>query len=140
MGVCYWSQAAFVQMHAIRFWFYSISCAILSIGIQMLGQWQLGGEDDSATQNAKAKQNRSKKNGKEDVTEKAGVDGGAASPPSRMLLLRRQLIVNLCDLTIPGSRLGWIQVNLTTVALATSVSSVIAGQDIWNRVNPKHSK
>src|SRR2546430_7050131 len=106
MGVCSWSLAPFIQMHAFRFWFYSISCALLSIGIQMLGQWRLNGENDSTAQKVKTKQNRPKKNGEKNVTEKARVNGGASSPPSRMLLLRRQFVVNLCDLTIPGSRLG----------------------------------
>jgi len=51
---------------------------------------------------------------------------------------RRQLytplIIDCCDLLIPGSAVGWIPVSSVTVGVASSISSIIVGQQIWVRV------
>ncbi|KAI4717876.1 hypothetical protein E4T48_05903 [Aureobasidium sp. EXF-10727] len=44
------------------------------------------------------------------------------------------LICDICDITIPGSAVGWIPVSSVTVGVASSISSVLVGRDIWERV------
>jgi hypothetical protein len=44
------------------------------------------------------------------------------------------LVVDCCDILIPGSAVNWIPVSSVTVGIASSISSIIIGQGIWSRV------
>jgi len=44
------------------------------------------------------------------------------------------LLIDSCDILIPGSAVGWIPASSVTVGVASSISSVIVGQQIWGRV------
>jgi hypothetical protein len=44
------------------------------------------------------------------------------------------LIIDCCDILIPGSAVNWIPVSSVTVGIASSISSMIVGQQIWTRV------
>ncbi|CAD0015373.1 unnamed protein product [Aureobasidium pullulans] len=48
--------------------------------------------------------------------------------------LASNLVLDCCDILIPGSAVGWIPVDSVTVGIASSISSIIAGQQIWARV------
>jgi hypothetical protein len=48
--------------------------------------------------------------------------------------LYTSLIIDSCDLLIPGSAVGWLPVSSVTVGIASSISSIIVGQQIWARV------
>jgi hypothetical protein len=48
--------------------------------------------------------------------------------------LYTSLVIDCCDILIPGSAVGWIPVSSVTVGIASSISSVIVGQQIWQRV------
>ncbi|KAI4824828.1 hypothetical protein E4T44_10043 [Aureobasidium sp. EXF-8845] len=52
--------------------------------------------------------------------------------PKRQLYT--SLIIDACDLLIPGSAVDWIPVSSVTVGIASSISSIIVGQQIWARV------
>ena len=49
--------------------------------------------------------------------------------------LVKNIIVDACDLVIPGSVLGWIPASSTQVGLAMVVSTLIASGDIWAQAN-----
>ncbi|CAD0114997.1 unnamed protein product [Aureobasidium uvarum] len=59
--------------------------------------------------------------------------GFSYSSPTKTALYTA-LICDLCDITIPGSAVGWIPVSSVTVGIASSISSVLVGKDIWERV------
>jgi hypothetical protein len=48
--------------------------------------------------------------------------------------LYTNLVVDCCDILIPGSAVNWIPVSSVTVGIASSISSMIVGQQIWSRV------
>jgi hypothetical protein len=52
--------------------------------------------------------------------------------------LYTSLIIDSCDILIPGSAVGWIPVSSVTVGIASSISSVIVGQQIWSRVQKQN--
>lgn len=58
--------------------------------------------------------------------------------PSKTVLsttsLLLQIFVDFCDLTLPASFLGWIALGDLGVGIAMVVSSVLAWQDMWWRV------
>lgn len=46
-----------------------------------------------------------------------------------------QLVGASCDLLIPGTFVGWFDVNPAVVAATSILSSVLASIDVWKRVN-----
>ena len=67
---------------------------------------------------------------------KAAKVGGDRSDGFSMLYV--QLVIDCCDLLIPGSAVGWLPVGLLVVGTATSISSILAGQRIWMKVQSAH--
>lgn len=48
--------------------------------------------------------------------------------------LYTNIIIDCCDILIPGSAVNWIPVSSVTVGIASSISSLIVGKQIWERV------
>lgn len=49
--------------------------------------------------------------------------------------LVKSLIVDACDIVIPGSVLGWIPASSTQVGIVMIISTLIASGDIWAQAN-----
>nr|POE65031.1 putative amino-acid permease c15c4.04c [Quercus suber] len=65
------------------------------------------------------------------------VKQSSKAAPSRHAVkskLFTQLAIDGCDLLLPGSAVGWIPVDWVTVGTASTISTVLAGREIWNRV------
>lgn len=80
---------------------------------------------------------KKKKNGKS-TDEKKALDEKATPKAQAEAIdkgkIYRQLVIDCCDVFIPGSSIGWIPVGPTVVGTAQFISTVLAGQVIWNRV------
>jgi hypothetical protein len=48
--------------------------------------------------------------------------------------LYTNLVIDCCDILIPGSAVNWIPASPLTVGIASSISSLIVGKQIWERV------
>lgn len=46
----------------------------------------------------------------------------------------QQLIIDFADSVIPGAAVGWIPVGPIVVGMASTVSTVLTGRQIWKRV------
>ena len=61
--------------------------------------------------------------------------GNASGTPSKTQM--KKIIVDGCDLLIPGSFLGWIGVGNVTVGMAMVLSTVLSGRDLWTRAQAR---
>ncbi|KAL5355812.1 peroxisomal biogenesis factor 11 [Aspergillus floccosus] len=100
-------------MEANKFWFYSI-CLSLTRAI-----WEL------LFLGATAQSQQSRTDEKE-KSEKA-----PTSPTTSSTAILKRMIVDACDLTLPGSFLGWTPVGDLGVGVAMVISTIVASQDIW---------
>jgi hypothetical protein len=48
--------------------------------------------------------------------------------------IMKKIVIDGCDLFIPGSTTGWMVVSTANVGLLSVVSTVLAATDIWIRV------
>ncbi len=48
--------------------------------------------------------------------------------------LKKQVLTDACDLLIPGSVTGWARTSPAVVGVATVVSTLLASEEIWYRV------
>jgi hypothetical protein len=106
----YWNKPVLVE--AYKFWFYALALSIVG------ALWGLLFASGSASV-GKAQQDE-KKGG----SSKERKDGGSGP-------LMKRIVVDGCDLLIPGVFLGWIQVSEVVVGMAMVVSTLVAGRDIW---------
>jgi hypothetical protein len=57
-----------------------------------------------------------------------------AASSNRTSALYEQLIIDAADLFLPGSALGWVPVSTLVVGIAGTVSTTVAGGQIWRRM------
>jgi hypothetical protein len=130
-----------LQREALKIWFYA-----LAVGV-VLDLYQLAFVDSTTPSTAPS---GGSEGGKKNVTRAAAVrekgegDGLTRAedvPPSpaprdgARRALYRQLVIDSCDLLIPGATVGWLGLDPVTVGVAGSISAFLGGSNAWARVN-----
>lgn len=116
------SWNARVTTEAYRFWFCGLALSVLGCvwGV-FLGMMT---SPSSSSNKASSNGDSEKKTEKE--------KGPVAQLPRSMLVKR--IVVDGCDLLIPGAFLGWIRVGELGVGVAMLMSTLVAGRDLWASV------
>lgn len=112
-----------ILMEANKFWFYAICISIARTVGQLLF---------SSAAEAKTHKGQSDTDEKKRESEKPAP---SQPVPSTVFLLKR-LVVDSCDLTLPGSFLGWIPLGNFGVGIAMVVSSALFWPDLWVKMQP----
>ncbi|OJJ86238.1 PEX11 domain protein [Aspergillus glaucus CBS 516.65] len=99
-----------IQTQAYKFWFWGLALSVLG------GIWSLLFSSGTSAQ--------SRKNEK-------------VTPPSTTAskTLMKRVIVDGCDLMIPGSSLGWVSMGSEIVGMLMVLSTVVSMGDVWRRAN-----
>ncbi|EAW06519.1 PEX11 domain protein [Aspergillus clavatus NRRL 1] len=103
-----WGDSLLVE--AYKFWFYGLALSILGAcwGLLFPGK---------VKQSAKGAWGKGK--------------GKKVSSSAGSSVLVRRVVVDGCDLLIPGASLGWMAVSDLVVGMAMVVSTLVAGRDVW---------
>jgi hypothetical protein len=109
-----------VLIEANKFWFYALCVSITGAVWELL----FGSAAQSKTQKGHPDIDQKK--------EESEKPSSSKPVPSTIPLLKR-IVVDGCDLTLPGSFLGWIALGDLGVGMAMVVSTVVASRDIWAR-------
>ncbi|PLB47699.1 hypothetical protein P170DRAFT_409935 [Aspergillus steynii IBT 23096] len=115
-----WTWNVTVLEEAYKLWFYALSLSLVGAVWSLL--FTVSGP---STGPGKGGKKGGKKNGKV---------AGTSNQALRRTLLKR-IVVDGCDLLIPGVFLGWLVVGDAVVGAAMVVSTLLAGRDVWGRVN-----
>lgn len=112
MGITTHGWGPFLEYEASRFWLLSIAASIMVSLCQLLFTPPLrpGSKDNEKI-----------------MTE--------PSIPSAKIY--RQLIVDCADIVIPAAGIGWIDLDEVYIGLAGTLSTVIAGQQLWARIQSR---
>ena len=106
-----------ILIHANRFWFYALFLSIVG------GIWVLLAPGSGTSKE------------KQPVTAAAGEKESTTASPSPspwwVSAQAKRLVIDSCDLLIPGSYLGWIPADSLTVGMTTVASTLLAMGDIW---------
>jgi len=106
MDVTQYPWAPALQLEASKYWFYALAISIVLL-LYDLGVVALGRRAKGIVQNVETSSS-----------------------------LLKQLIMDGCDLLIPGSALGWLPASPLVVGIAMAVSSFLAIQRIWQDLEP----
>ncbi|PBP26178.1 PEX11 domain protein [Diplocarpon rosae] len=126
MGVVPATWAAGLFIEAMKFWFYSLALGIVSGILELCG---LLGQDAVPGKRLEGKSRKSR-GGEAKVTQRRQTGADA----NRKKIMER-LVIDGCDLFVPGSATGWIPASSANVGMMSVVSTVLAGLNIWKRVN-----
>lgn len=125
MGVYNTTWAAGLFVEAMKFWFYSLTLGILLALVEL---WNLRGQVPVVLKEDKGEA--------EKAGDKVAQDQYARA---RQRSLKRwnvvkKIVIDGCDLSIPGSITGWLTVSSSSVGILCIVSTVLAGYGIWDRI------
>ena len=128
MGIWKVEWAGMVMMEANRFWFYSLACAFM---LTLHCLWNLPplpaavevGKEKSFEERTKA------------GLEKRKMEELAAKTLARRTRLMKDLVMYGADLFIPGDLTGWIRTEQWWVGSAMAVSTLLASEEVWEKVN-----
>lgn len=118
-----WAGSLFVE--AMKFWFYSLALGILGGLVEL---WSLREQDVVVGKGGRGKGEKSEESPakrRESVIREMALE--------RRKIMKK-LVIDGCDLFIPGSTTGWMATSSANVGMLSVVSTVLAGSDIWNRV------
>ncbi|KAF2162598.1 hypothetical protein M409DRAFT_68917 [Zasmidium cellare ATCC 36951] len=121
-----------VQMEANRCWFFALVSSILvSIYDFMLHKAPVSEKAaDDADKDEKTNGHVKVKDSKA-----AGAKEKSSKPSSPGLAkVYQQLVIDSCDIFIPGAAVNWIPVGPLVVGIASTISTTVAGYQIWIRV------
>lgn len=106
-----------ILLEAYKFWFYAICIAITRTVLDLLWSPETPSTREDSTE-VKEK-------------EKSSVNSTSSEPVSPTMSLVKRLVIDLLDLTIPGSLLGWIPVSDMGVAIAMLASTILVWPTAW---------
>jgi hypothetical protein len=125
MGIWTTTWAAGLFVEGMKFWFYSLSLGIIAGVVQL---YQLYIEPVGVSEKKTEIGEKSKENKKviqlKEITERN----------EKRSKIIKKIVIDGCDLFIPGSTTGWMVVSTANVGLLSVVSTVLAATDIWIRV------
>ncbi|CZT25045.1 uncharacterized protein RCC_10773 [Ramularia collo-cygni] len=123
MGITKFDWGPKVQHEANKCWVYSLIASILLSMVELL--W-----DNVRTADASSV-------GKDEKKSRTETSSQEKQPSTARSKLYIQLMIDSCDILIPGSAVGWSPSALAVplvVGVASTISTTLAGSQIWQRV------
>jgi hypothetical protein len=125
MGIWTTSWAAGIFVEAMKFWFYSLSLGIIMGFVQLYHLYTTPLVASGKTKESDEKSKQHKKVMRmTEITDRK---------EHRSKIIKK-IVIDGCDLFIPGSTTGWMVVSTANVGLLSVVSTVLAATDTWIRV------
>ena len=125
MGIWTTSWAAVLFVEGMKFWFYSLSLGIIAGVLEL---YQLYMEPVAVSGKKTEIEEKNKENEKViqlmEITERK----------EKRSKIIKKILIDGCDLFIPGSTTGWMVVSTANVGLLSVFSTVLAATGIWIRV------
>jgi peroxin-11B len=137
MGITTASWGPRVTQESNKFWFYALSISIL---LSLYHLWTAASLFEKPAASTTTKEVETKPSEKESSRQLAGHKPAVKTTPKvDTSQVYKQLIIDCSDLFIPGAIVGWIPADPVVVGVAMAISSIVAGRDIWIKVNGSRS-
>lgn len=120
-----------VLQESLKFWFYALSASILLSIYDLCMIWTANEPVPEIKQNGQAV-GKKDSNGSHKTTPVSSKPSSAASVGTASIY--KKLLIDCCDLLIPGAATGWIITGPVTIGVTGCISSLVSMEDIWKRV------
>jgi len=130
-----WGPSAIRESN--KFWFYAL---VTSIILSLYEFWTI--RFQSPTPDVKVPKETQ---GTNEKSPEIKVDNSAldnqflAEREGKRKQIYKQLVMDGCDLVIPGAAVGWISADPVTVGVAQSISTILAMRDMWIKIQSNAS-
>ncbi|KAJ9609748.1 hypothetical protein H2200_006076 [Cladophialophora chaetospira] len=129
--------AVSTQIESLKLWFYALS---VSVFLDLYEIFFVYSEQPGSTTSlfkhlTDEKKSASKSNGEKTSEEVASKPDSTSLQAAKLRSLYRQLVIDSCDVIIPGAAVGWLSLDPVTVGIAGTISALVGGSDAWARVN-----
>lgn len=135
MGVTAYEWGPKVQMEANRSWFFGLVFSILLSLYDLLLDESLpimpGASTDGPVDEKMNGHAKEKSAGSTTPEKKTQI------PRPDLTKIFSQLVIDSCDLFIPGAAVGWIPIGPLFIGTASTISTTVAAAQIWSRVQQK---
>jgi len=121
-----WSHDVLIEAH--KLWFYSLSLSLISAVWSLFSTKSHG---KKKTDVAEKKPGNGNSNSKEKDEKKAKADAVPEKAGSAYGPVMKRIVIDGCDLLIPGSFVGWVNAGPVVIGMAMVVSTVLTAQDVW---------
>ncbi|OGM51115.1 peroxin PEX11-1 [Aspergillus bombycis] len=111
-----------VLVEAFKFWFYSLALSVLGAVWGLLFT-------SSSSASSKTTSNEKKKEDKN--AEKTTPNTDNSQSKAQRAALMKRIVVDGCDLLIPGVFVGWMQISDLVIGVTMVISTVVSGGDAW---------
>ncbi|KAL2430653.1 hypothetical protein ABEF95_012293 [Exophiala dermatitidis] len=133
LSITSYSWGPALQIESLKFWFYSLAVSFV-LGIYDL--WLLSAAESesqpSTSTSTPATENEKATTG---APAPQNTKDASAQLSSKRRAIYKQIVQDGCDMLIPASIVGWVQLDPVTVGVAGSISALLGASDAWNRVN-----
>lgn len=129
MGVTAFEWGPRVQLEANKCWFYSLTASILLSLVELMWLHILNTSPSTSSREEKDRGFDKPKTGISPTKE--------MRPTTARSKIYVQLVIDCCDLLLPGSAVGWSPTALASplvVGTASTISTTVSGRQIWRRV------
>jgi hypothetical protein len=142
--------AVVTQTEALKLWFYALAVSVVLDLYEIFVVYSPGSTASSPPQAATATAaatskgpppvNEEKKQASRNTNAPSTAGAGAGADAfdfnaAKRRSTYRQLIIDGCDLLIPGAAVGWLALDPITVGVAGTISALVGGSDAWARAN-----
>ncbi|KAE8136019.1 peroxisomal biogenesis factor 11 [Aspergillus pseudotamarii] len=111
-----------VLVEAFKFWFYSLTLSVLGAVLGLLFT-------SPSSAGRKTGSNEKKKETKN--AEKTVPNTDDSQSKAQRTALMKRIVVDGCDLLIPGVFVGWMQISELVIGVTMVISTVVSGGDAW---------
>ena len=156
MQLTSYAWARGLQNEANKFWFYALAISILLTLYDLLFHYPATRDnpfpiEQSVTENTtkqgtsittsesatSPRVSHSASDGKTTCENVPPRSVAGTNTSQRRTTLVTNLVIDGCDLVIPGSAVGWTPLDKTIVGTAMAISTILAGRRIWSTVQSK---
>ncbi|EXJ86130.1 hypothetical protein A1O1_06500 [Capronia coronata CBS 617.96] len=133
LSITSYSWGPALQIEALKFWFYALAVSVV-LGIYDLSLLASSSvstrerKDDSPT-------TRTPNDEKKPTTQSTNPPSSEVQTSAKRRAVCKQIVIDGCDLLIPGAVVGWVPLDPVTVGMAGSISALLGASDVWARVN-----
>ncbi|EHY56031.1 hypothetical protein HRR83_006588 [Exophiala dermatitidis] len=135
LSITSYSWGPTLQMESLKFWFYSLAVSfvlgIYDLWLMSAAESESQPTDTSTTDSGSTENEKATKGAQAPQHTK----DASAQLSSKRRAIYKQIVQDGCDMLIPASIVGWVQLDPVTVGVAGSISALLGASDAWNRVN-----
>ncbi|GMG34372.1 unnamed protein product [Aspergillus oryzae] len=117
-----WQTARSQIALTFKFWFYSLALSVIG------AVWGLLSTSSSS---ASSKTGSDEKKNKKKNAEKTVSNTDDSQTKAQRTALMKRIVVDGCDLLIPGVFVGWMHVSDLMIGVTMVISTVVSGGDAW---------